>query len=165
MLVDLCVCLFLMFFETCHDKGCRVNTRFIYLFLKRFIYLFMTDTHTERGRDTSRGEAGSMQGARCGTRSWVSRIMPWAEGRRQTTEPPGLPMLVDLNGLSIPSWILRALLDFRVRKNFPPSTYSPTQVKYPCEEALNDKSKTNQWRNTQYYWVITHKKVHEPLLT
>ena len=25
------------------------------------------------------GEAGSMQGARLGARSWVSRIMPWAE--------------------------------------------------------------------------------------
>ena len=34
------------------------------------------------------GEAGSMQGARCGTRSRDSRIIPWAEGRRQTTEPP-----------------------------------------------------------------------------
>ena len=32
-----------------------------------------------------------MQGARCGTRSRVSRIRPWAEGRRQTAEPPGLP--------------------------------------------------------------------------
>ena len=29
--------------------------------LKDFIYLFMRDT--ERGRDTDRGEAGSMQGA------------------------------------------------------------------------------------------------------
>ena len=28
-----------------------------------------------------------MQGARCGTRSWDSRIMPWAKGRRQTAEP------------------------------------------------------------------------------
>ena len=31
------------------------------------------ETQTER-------EAGSMQGAPCGTRSWVSRITPWAEG-------------------------------------------------------------------------------------
>ena len=36
---------------------------------------------TEREAETQAGgEAGSMQGARCGTRSWVSRIMPWAEG-------------------------------------------------------------------------------------
>ena len=32
-----------------------------------------------------------MQGARRGTRSWDSRIMPWVEGRRQTAEPPGDP--------------------------------------------------------------------------
>ena len=53
-----------------------------------FIYLFIQDRHRERGRDTGRGRSGSMQGARCGTRSRVSRIMPWAEGRRQTAEPP-----------------------------------------------------------------------------
>ena len=35
----------------------------------------------ERGAETqAEGEAGSMQGARHGTRSWVSRIIPWAEG-------------------------------------------------------------------------------------
>ena len=32
-----------------------------------------------------------MQGARCGTRSLVSRIMPWAEGRCSTAEPPRRP--------------------------------------------------------------------------
>ena len=41
----------------------------------------MRDTGRERGRDIAEGEAGSMQGARCGTRPWVSRITPWAEGR------------------------------------------------------------------------------------
>ena len=29
-----------------------------------------------------------MQGARCETQSWDSRITPWAEGRCSTTEPP-----------------------------------------------------------------------------
>ena len=33
-----------------------------------------------------------MQGARCGTRSWDSRIMPWAEARCSTTEPPRCPI-------------------------------------------------------------------------
>ena len=32
-----------------------------------------------------------MQGARCGTWSRVSRIMPWAEGRRPTAKPPRHP--------------------------------------------------------------------------
>ena len=36
---------------------------------------------TERKAETqAEGEAGPMQGAWCGTRSWVSRITPWAEG-------------------------------------------------------------------------------------
>ena len=44
------------------------------------MYLFMIDTHTHREAETqAEGEAGSLQGARHGTRSQVSRIMPWAE--------------------------------------------------------------------------------------
>ena len=35
----------------------------------------------EREAETqAEGEAGSMQGAQRGTRTWDSRIMPWAEG-------------------------------------------------------------------------------------
>ena len=52
----------------------------------------MKDTETEREAETqAEGEAGSMQGARCGTRSRVSMIMPWAEGRCSTAEPPRDP--------------------------------------------------------------------------
>ena len=52
-----------------------------FLFLKIFINLFMRDTHThtEREREAetqAEGEAGSMQGARCGTRSQDPGIMP-----------------------------------------------------------------------------------------
>ena len=39
------------------------------------------------------GEAGSMQGDRCGTPSRDSGITPWAEGRYSTTEPPRHPKL------------------------------------------------------------------------
>ena len=48
------------------------------------------------------GEAGSMQEVQCMTRSWISRIMPWAEGRCPTTEPPRSPritVLINLNGI------------------------------------------------------------------
>ena len=42
----------------------------------------------EREAETqAEGEAGFSRGTRCGTRSWDSRTMPWAEGRRSTTEP------------------------------------------------------------------------------
>ena len=43
----------------------------------------MRDTHTEREREVetqAEGEVGSMQGARHGTRSWVSRTRTQAEG-------------------------------------------------------------------------------------
>ena len=56
--------------------------------LKYLIYLFMRDRETETQAE---GEAGSMQEARCGTRSQVSRITPWVKGRRLTTEPPRRP--------------------------------------------------------------------------
>ena len=47
-------------------------------------------------RDTEKeaeGEADSMQGARCGTRSWDHGIIPWAKGRCSTLEPPRCPWL------------------------------------------------------------------------
>ena len=37
------------------------------------------------------GEADSMQGAQCGTRSWVSRITPWAEGSTKPLSHLGCP--------------------------------------------------------------------------
>ena len=52
--------------------------------------LFMR--HTEREAETqAEGEAGSLQGAQCGTRFWDPGIVPWAKGGRSTTEPPGVP--------------------------------------------------------------------------
>ena len=42
----------------------------------------------ERGRDRSRLHA---PGAHCGIRSRVSRIVPWAKGRRQNAGPPRDP--------------------------------------------------------------------------
>ena len=52
----------------------------------------MRDTEREREAETqAEGEAGSTQGARRGPRPWVSRIAPWAEGRRSTAEPPRPP--------------------------------------------------------------------------
>ena len=53
---------------------------FIYFcFLKDYIYLFMRDRERE-AETQAEGEAGSVRGAQCGTRSQDSRITP-AEGR------------------------------------------------------------------------------------
>ena len=47
------------------------------------IFLFIHESHREREAETQEeGEAGSMLGARRGTRSLDSRIKPWAKGRR-----------------------------------------------------------------------------------
>ena len=55
----------------------------------------MIVTERETGRDTGRGRSRlHALGARRGIRSRVSRIAPWAKGRRQTAAPPrdpGLP--------------------------------------------------------------------------
>uniref|UniRef100_A0A8C0NM01 Solute carrier family 16 member 4 n=1 Tax=Canis lupus familiaris TaxID=9615 RepID=A0A8C0NM01_CANLF len=58
----------------------------------------MIVTERERGRDTGRGRSRlHAPGARCGIRSWVSRIAPWAKGRRQTAAPPRDPSVAHLN--------------------------------------------------------------------
>ena len=59
----------------------------------------MGDTEREREREReaetqAEGKAGSMQGARHGTQSWVSRIMPWAEGGAKLLSHLGCPLLV-----------------------------------------------------------------------
>ena len=46
----------------------------------------------EREREAeiqAEGEAGSMQGARCGTQFWVSRITSWAEAGAKPLSLPG----------------------------------------------------------------------------
>ncbi|XP_048968447.1 nuclear valosin-containing protein-like isoform X4 [Canis lupus dingo] len=54
--------------------------------------ILKTITKREREAETQEeGEAGFMPGARRGTRSRDSRIVPWAKGRRQTAEPPRDP--------------------------------------------------------------------------
>ena len=73
-----------------------IKWNFILFFFK---ILFIHETHREREREREReaktqaeGEVGSMQGAQCGTRSWVSRIRPrlkvalnhWATGAAQS---------------------------------------------------------------------------------
>ena len=48
---------------------------------------------TEREAETqAEGEAGSMQGARHGTQSQVSRIRPWTEGSAKLLSHPGCPV-------------------------------------------------------------------------
>ena len=65
---------------------------FLFFFLRFYLFIHR---HREGQRHRQREKAGSMQGARCGIRSRVSRIVPWAKGRRQTAAPPRDPNFVD----------------------------------------------------------------------
>ena len=83
------------------------------LFLKFFFLNLFYDSHREREAETqAEGEAGShAPGARCGIRSRVSRIAPWAKGRRQTAAPPRDPRYkqIQIEALIISSptqWII-----------------------------------------------------------
>ena len=62
------------------------------IIFKGFIYLFMRDTEREGETETqAEGEAGSMQGARRGTRSRHPGVTPWAEGGAQPLSYQGVP--------------------------------------------------------------------------
>ena len=54
--------------------------------------LFLHERHTEKGRDTGRGRNRLPVGNSMWDQSWDSRIMPWAEGRCSTPEPPRGPL-------------------------------------------------------------------------
>ena len=69
----------------------------IEIFFKDFIYLFLRERERQRHRQREK-EAGSMQGARRGTRSRVSRITPWAEGGTKLLSHRGCPYFTVLKG-------------------------------------------------------------------
>ena len=58
----------------------------------------MRDTEA---KSQAEGEAGSMQGARCGTGYWDSRIGPWVKGRGQNAEPPRDPLFGDISNYGV----------------------------------------------------------------
>ena len=73
-----------------------------YRFRTFFFLIYDSHTETEREREAetqAEGEAGSMQGARRGIQSRVSRIAPWAKGKRQTAAPPRDPVNAPFNEL------------------------------------------------------------------
>ena len=62
----------------------------ISFFLIFYLFMIVIQRERERARDTGRSRLHA-PGARCGIRSRVSRITPWAKGRRQTAAPPRDP--------------------------------------------------------------------------
>ena len=58
------------------------------------------------------GEAGSRQGTRHGTGSWISRILPWAEGGAKPLKQWGCPLAphIHLEFPTVSMWQLRNTL-------------------------------------------------------
>ena len=61
-----------------------------FIFKKDFIYLFTRDTHRE-AETQAEGEAGSMQGAECRTRSQIPGSCPEPKADAQPLSHPGIP--------------------------------------------------------------------------
>ena len=61
---------------------------YIYFFLR--FYLFIHERQRE-AETQAEGEAGSMQGARCGTRSWIPGSHPEPKADTQPLSHPGIP--------------------------------------------------------------------------
>ena len=80
-------------------------------FFLKILFSYSWETQGERQVETqAEGEAGSLRGARCGTRSWSRDrgITPWAEGRCSTTEPPRRPggLIFWMNSRLSSSWVI-----------------------------------------------------------
>ena len=68
----------------------------VFVFLNFYLFMIVTSEREREAETQAEGEAGRLHapGARRGTRSRVSRIAPWAKGRRQTAAPPRDPYVL-----------------------------------------------------------------------
>ena len=69
-------------------KKMLTHALLIHIIFLRFYLFIRRDRERERERG---GEAGPIQGARCGTRPWVSRITPQAAGGAKLLHHGGCP--------------------------------------------------------------------------
>ena len=68
---------------------------YLFFFFNFYLFMIVTERERQRGRDTGRGRSRThAPGARRGIQSRVSRIAPWAKGRRQTAAPPRDPQKI-----------------------------------------------------------------------
>ena len=64
-----------------------------YIFFK-ILFIYSWETHRERGAETqAEGEAGPLQGARCGTRSRTPGSRPEPKAGVQPLSHPGIPLI------------------------------------------------------------------------
>ena len=80
-------------------------------FFNFYLFMIVRGIERERGRDTGRGRSRlHTLGARRGIRSRVSRIAPWAKGRRQTAAPPRDPHIYTFLNLSLLIYTMRTVM-------------------------------------------------------
>ena len=82
--------LFKFYLFICSFVHAFIHSFIVCLFIILKDFFIERERERERGRDTE-GEAGSMQGARCGTGSRVSRITPQAAGGAKPLRHRGCP--------------------------------------------------------------------------
>ena len=63
----------------------------VFLFKKKFLFIYSWGTQRGRGRDTGTGRSRLPAGSPMWDSIPDPGITPWAEGRRSTTEPPRCP--------------------------------------------------------------------------
>ena len=87
--------------QVCHSHVDNHNGNYSSFFFFNF-YLFMIVTHRERERERQRHRQKEKQAPCTGSPTWdsirVSRIAPWAKGRRQTAAPPRDPWKLQFFG-------------------------------------------------------------------
>ena len=90
-------------------------------FFKKILFIYSRETHRERQRHRQREKQAPCREACRGTRSWVSRITPWAEGGTKPLSHQGCPLLWSLVRLG------HCPLDKRASRScaFPASSSSP----------------------------------------
>ena len=100
-----------------------------------FKILFIYSWETQKGRDISRRERGSMQGGWCRTQSQDPRLTLWAKCRCSTTEPPkrsSFQLLKTHQPLVLVEfsldWVLTTLPYYVPSKSFPASWSSSGAV-------------------------------------
>ena len=77
-------------------KNPHNHSQIFFVVVLKYLFIYSWETQREAERQVD-GEAGSLWGARHGTRSQDPGIRPWAKGRRSTTEPPRRPKVLGLN--------------------------------------------------------------------
>uniref|UniRef100_A0A8C0S5U8 molybdopterin molybdotransferase n=1 Tax=Canis lupus familiaris TaxID=9615 RepID=A0A8C0S5U8_CANLF len=91
-----------------------IDSRILFFYFYLFMIVTQRERERERGRDTGRGRSRlHAPGARRGTRSRVSRIAPWAKGRRQTAAPPRDPLNLILYRVFVSDSCFRNLAEDR----------------------------------------------------